>query len=95
MKIKKFSEYVKTTQEPYTGPTYVMIPYPEDPGYALIDAALKKVKKMPKTVDTGMWSADSTKLTPSISGENQGTEMMKGKLGKSDIVFNTGVWTNA
>lgn len=95
MKVKKFSEYVKTTQEPYTGPTHVIMPYPGDPGYALIDAALKKVKKSPKTVDTGMWSIDSTETSPTVSDDNQGTEMMKGKLGKSVTVFNTGVWTNA
>ena len=95
MKIKKFSEYVKTAQIPYSGLSYVIMPYADDKGYAMIDNALKQVKKNPKTVDTGMWSSTPADDNKHEISDEKGSVMMQDKLKNSDIVFNTGIWTNA
>jgi len=94
MKVKKFSEFVKTTQEPYTGPKYVVAPQPHDKGFELVKAALDALKTTDKTVDTGMWSLQEDPAPVNVMQKNQGTDMMHDKLNQGQLVFNTGIWTN-
>ena len=95
MKVKKFSEYVKTTQEPYSGPKYVVAPQADDKIFDYVKKQVDALKHTEKTVDTGMWSRQEDPAGDPVVQKNTGTDMMNDKLSKSKLVFNTGIWANA